>query len=48
MEFIERENEILKTIKTMADHKLDFVMVEGYAVSALARHRFSVDCEIVT
>lgn len=47
MEFMERENEILKTIQTMADHKLDFVMVGGYAVSALARHRFSVDCDIV-
>ncbi len=47
MEFIERENEILKTIKAIADHRLDFVVVGGYAVSALARHRFSVDCDIV-
>jgi hypothetical protein len=47
MEFIERENEILRTIKTMADSGLDFVVVGGYAVSALARHRFSVDCDIV-
>jgi hypothetical protein len=47
MEFIERENEILKTIKSMAYTGLDFVLVGGYAVSALARHRFSVDCDIV-
>ncbi|HVP16769.1 MAG TPA: hypothetical protein VMT42_05325 [candidate division Zixibacteria bacterium] len=47
MEFIERENEILRTIKSLVDAKLDFVVVGGYAVSALARHRFSVDCDIV-
>jgi len=47
MEFIERENEILKTIKSMVEARLDFVVVGGYAVSALARHRFSVDCDIV-
>ena len=47
MKFIERENEILKTIKSMMDTGLDFVVVGGYAVSALARHRFSVDCDIV-
>lgn len=47
MQFLDRENEILKTIKGMADAKLDFVVVGGYAVSALARHRFSNDCDIV-
>jgi hypothetical protein len=47
MSFIERENEILKTVRTMVDAGLDFVVVGGYAVSALARHRFSVDCDIV-
>lgn len=47
MEFIERENEILKTIKSIVDAGLDFVVVGGYAVSALARHRFSVDCDII-
>lgn len=47
MEFIERENEILKTIKSLMETKLDFIVVGGYAVSALARHRFSVDCDIV-
>lgn len=47
MGFVERENEIFKTIKSMVDVRLDFVVVGGYAVSALARHRFSVDCDIV-
>lgn len=47
MQFLDRENAILKTIKSMADAKLDFVVVGGYAVSALARHRFSIDCDIV-
>lgn len=47
MAFIERETEILKTIKTMVDERLDFIVVGGYAVSSLARHRFSVDCDVV-
>lgn len=47
MEFTERENEILTTIKSMANAGLDFVVVGGYAVSAMARHRFSVDCDII-
>jgi hypothetical protein len=47
MEFVEREKEILRMIKKMIEAKLDFVVVGGYAVSALARHRFSVDCDIV-
>lgn len=47
MSFVERENEILKTIERMVKAGLDFVVVGGYAVSAIARHRFSVDCDIV-
>jgi len=47
MEFVERENEILKMIKGMVEARLDFIVVGGYAVSALARHRFSVDSDIV-
>jgi len=47
MGFVERENEILKTIKSMVEARLDFIVVGGYAVSALARHRFSVDCDVV-
>lgn len=47
MGFVERENEILKTIKRLSESRLDFTVVGGYAVSALARHRFSVDCDMV-
>jgi len=47
MAFIERETEILKTIRTMVDEGLDFIVVGGYAVSSLAGHRFSVDCDVV-
>jgi len=45
--FVERENEILKTIRGFADAGLDFVVVGGYAVSGLGRHRFSVDLDVV-
>ena len=47
MKFIERENEILKALKKLVEARLDFIVVGGYAVSGLARHRFSVDCDIV-
>jgi hypothetical protein len=47
MGFIERENEIIKTIKSLLEAGLEFIVVGGYAASALARHRFSVDCDIV-
>lgn len=47
MAFVERENEILKTIREMVDAGLDFIVVGGHAVSGLARHRFSVDCDVV-
>jgi hypothetical protein len=47
MEFIKRENGILRIIKGMTEAELDFVVVGGYAVSALAKHRFPVDCDIV-
>jgi len=47
MAFIDRENEILQTIQTLVAAGIDFIVVGGYAVSALARHRFSVDCDIV-
>lgn len=45
--FIERENEILRLIKEFFDRGLDFIVVGGYAVSGLARHRFSVDLDII-
>jgi len=47
MKFIERENEILRALKKLVEAKLDFIVVGGYAVSGLTRHRFSVDCDIV-
>jgi len=47
MEFVKRENEILRVLKRLAEERLDFVVVGGYAVSGLAKHRFSVDCDIV-
>ena len=47
MSFVERENEILKTLRAMVDAGHDFIVVGGYAVSSLARHRFSVDCDVV-
>jgi hypothetical protein len=47
MKLVERENEILRTIRRLKKENLDFIVVGGYAVSALARHRFSVDCDLV-
>lgn len=47
MEFVKRENEILLILKKLLEEKLDFIVVGGYAVSGLARHRFSVDCDII-
>jgi len=47
MEFLRRENEILRILRKLAEEKLNFVVVGGYAVSGLARHRFSVDCDLV-
>jgi len=45
--FVERENEILKTIRALADAGLEFVVVGGHAVSGLGRHKFSVDLDVV-
>jgi len=47
MGFLRRENEILRILRKLAEEKLDFIVVGGYAVSGLARHRFSVDCDLV-
>jgi len=47
MEFAKRENEILRMLKRLTEERLDFVVVGGYAVSGIAKHRFSVDCDIV-
>lgn len=45
MKFIERENEIIEVIRKLSVFKI--IVVGGYAVSARAKHRFSVDCDIV-
>lgn len=45
MKFIERENEVIETIKKLSNFKT--VVVGGYGVSARAKHRFSVDCDLV-
>lgn len=47
MEFVKRENEILRMLKRLTEEKLDLIVVGGYAVSGLAKHRFSADCDIV-
>jgi len=47
MEFLKRESEIMRVLKRLTEEKLDFVVVGGYAVSGLAKHRFSVDCDMV-
>ncbi len=47
IKFVERENEILRMIESFSNKALDFIVVGGYAVSALARHRFSVDLDVV-
>lgn len=44
---VERENEILRIIGKLVNARLDFIVVGGYAVSGLARHRFSVDCDLI-
>ncbi|MHA1130855.1 MAG: hypothetical protein ACTSQ8_23565 [Candidatus Helarchaeota archaeon] len=47
MALLERENEIMKIVGAFIEEKVEFVVVGGYAVSGLAKHRFSVDCDIV-
>ena len=47
MEFVNRENEILRTLDSLVAEEMDFVVVGGYAISGLGKHRFSVDCDIV-
>ena len=47
MEFVKRENEILRVLNRLTEKRLDFIVVGGHAVSGLAKHRFSMDCDIV-
>jgi predicted nucleotidyltransferase len=46
MSFLERENEIFKFLDYLIERKVDFIVVGGYAVSSLGKHRFSVDCDL--
>ncbi len=43
----ERENEVLRILDMVLRSGVSVIVVGGYAVSALARHRFSVDCDLV-
>ena len=47
MESLGRENEVLRIMQVLSKSGIEFVVVGGYAVSSLARHRFSVDCDVV-
>jgi hypothetical protein len=47
MEFVKRENEILRVLRRLTEEKLDFIVVGEYAVSGLAKHRFSVDGDVL-
>ena len=47
MEFVKRGNEILRVLKRLTEEKMDLIVVGGYAVSGLSKHRFSADCDIV-
>jgi len=47
LDYEARENAILNLLKKLREADVEFVLVGGYAVSALASHRFSVDCDLV-
>jgi hypothetical protein len=47
MEFVRRESEIVQMLNFLTEDGVDFVVVGGYAVSGLGKHRFSVDCDVV-
>ncbi len=42
-----RETEVIRIVRVLHSHSGKFVVIGGYAVSALASHRLSVDCDIV-
>ncbi len=42
-----REAEVIRVLNALSPHLIKFVVVGGYAVNALASHRFSVDCDLV-
>ena len=41
------EAEIIRILRVLHSHSDKLVVIGGYAVSALASHRFSVDCDVV-
>ncbi len=41
-----REQEIIQILRTLGESTDGFVVIGGYAVSALGLHRFSVDCDL--
>jgi len=47
MDLVARENEILRLLNIVSKSGIDVIVVGGYAVSAHAKHRFSVDCDLV-
>lgn len=42
-----REAEVIRVLKLLSTQMDRFIVVGGYAVNALAPHRFSVDCDLV-
>ncbi len=42
-----REAEVIRILRILHSHSDRLVVIGGYAVSALAAHRFSVDCDVV-
>ena len=42
-----REAEVIRILRVLRSHSNKFVVIGGYAVSALGSHRFSVDCDVV-
>lgn len=42
-----RETEVIRILRVLHSHSEKLVVIGGYAVSALASHRFSVDCDLV-
>src|SRR5438094_6758388 len=47
MDLVARENEILRLLNIVSKPGIDCIVVGGYAISAHAKHRFSVDCDLV-
>lgn len=47
MGFVDRENEVLRIMDVLSKSGIDLIVVGGYAVSSLTRHRSSVDCDLV-